>query len=116
MSSGTDCILNGSWNHFPDSWWDHHTGNFHKNFGMRIDHLLVTGSLKHRVVCAEIDREARSEFFDAGLFFFTFPARVAWLISVVRASNEGSLRPRVARAQGMTSLPAHPLCEKEKAR
>jgi len=59
MSSGTDCILNGSWNHFPDSWWDHHTGNFHKNLGMRIDHLLVTGSLKHRVVCAEIDREAR---------------------------------------------------------
>ena len=26
---------------------------------MRIDHLLVTASLRHRVVWAEIDREAR---------------------------------------------------------
>jgi hypothetical protein len=32
---------------------------FPKNFGMRIDHLLVTAPLKHRVVWAEIDREAR---------------------------------------------------------
>ena len=23
-------------------WWDYRAGNFHKNFGMRIDHLLVT--------------------------------------------------------------------------
>ena len=54
--------------------------------------------------------------FDAGLFFFSFPAQAAWLIPVVRASNEGSLRPRVARAQGMTRLPALPLREIEKAR
>ena len=33
---------------------------FYKNFGMRIDHLLVTTAL-HRVVWAEIDREARKE-------------------------------------------------------
>jgi exodeoxyribonuclease-3 len=41
------------------TWWDYRAGNFHKNFGMRIDHLLVTAPLKTRVVWAEIDREAR---------------------------------------------------------
>jgi exodeoxyribonuclease-3 len=41
------------------SWWDYRGGAFHKNFGMRIDHLLVTAPLAERVVWAEIDREAR---------------------------------------------------------
>jgi exodeoxyribonuclease-3 len=41
------------------TWWDYRAGNFHKNIGMRIDHLLVTASLKPRVVWTEIDREAR---------------------------------------------------------
>jgi exodeoxyribonuclease-3 len=41
------------------SWWDYRAGNFHKNLGMRIDHLLVTAPLAERVVAAEIDREAR---------------------------------------------------------
>ena len=41
------------------TWWDYRAGNFHKNFGMRIDHLLVTAPLQARVVWAEIDREAR---------------------------------------------------------
>lgn len=41
------------------SWWDYRAGNFHKNFGMRIDHLLVTSSVANRIVWAEIDREAR---------------------------------------------------------
>src|ERR1051325_942571 len=41
------------------SWWDYRAGNFHKNFGMRIDHLLVTASLAPRIVWSEIDREAR---------------------------------------------------------
>ena len=41
------------------SWWDYRAGNFHKNFGMRIDHLLVTRAVAERVVWAEIDREAR---------------------------------------------------------
>lgn len=41
------------------SWWDYRAGAFHKNFGMRIDHLLVTRSLAARIVWAEIDREAR---------------------------------------------------------
>ena len=41
------------------SWWDYRAGNFHKNFGMRIDHLLVSPPVAARVVGAEIDREAR---------------------------------------------------------
>jgi exodeoxyribonuclease-3 len=41
------------------TWWDYRAGDFHKNFGMRIDHLLVTKPLEPRVVAAEIDREAR---------------------------------------------------------
>jgi exodeoxyribonuclease III len=41
------------------TWWDYRAGNFHKNFGMRIDHLLVTRSVADRTVWAEIDREAR---------------------------------------------------------
>jgi exodeoxyribonuclease-3 len=49
--------------HHPEpqryTWWDYRAGMFHKNFGMRIDHLLVTPQLATRVVWAEIDREAR---------------------------------------------------------
>ena len=45
----------------PDrySWWDYRAGAFHKNFGMRIDHLFVSEGMASRVVGAEIDREAR---------------------------------------------------------
>jgi exodeoxyribonuclease-3 len=49
--------------HRPESgrftWWDYRAGNFHKNLGMRIDHLLVTAPIAARTVWAEIDREAR---------------------------------------------------------
>jgi exodeoxyribonuclease-3 len=49
--------------HHPEgnrfTWWDYRAGNFHKNFGMRIDHLLLTAPLAARVIWAEIDREAR---------------------------------------------------------
>jgi exodeoxyribonuclease III len=49
--------------HHPEpgryTWWDYRAGAFHKNFGMRIDHLLVTRSLVARTLWAEIDREAR---------------------------------------------------------
>jgi exodeoxyribonuclease-3 len=41
------------------SWWDYRAGMFHKNYGMRIDHLLVTRPVAARSVAAEIDREAR---------------------------------------------------------
>jgi exodeoxyribonuclease-3 len=41
------------------TWWDYRAGNFYRNFGMRIDHLLVTAGLAERTVSAEIDREAR---------------------------------------------------------
>jgi exodeoxyribonuclease-3 len=41
------------------TWWDYRAGMFHKNFGMRIDHLLVSASVAGRVVDAEIDRAAR---------------------------------------------------------
>ncbi len=41
------------------TWWDYRAGMFHKNFGMRIDHLLVTPAIEARVVDAEIDRQAR---------------------------------------------------------
>ncbi|HYL40917.1 MAG TPA: exodeoxyribonuclease III [Candidatus Binatus sp.] len=41
------------------TWWDYRAGNFHKNYGMRIDHLLVSGPVAGRVVAIEIDREAR---------------------------------------------------------
>jgi exodeoxyribonuclease III len=49
--------------HHPEveryTWWDYRAGNFHKNYGMRIDHLLVSAPLAGRTVWAEIDREAR---------------------------------------------------------
>jgi len=49
--------------HHPEpgryTWWDYRAGNFHRNFGMRIDHLLVSAPLGKRTVWAEIDREAR---------------------------------------------------------
>jgi exodeoxyribonuclease-3 len=41
------------------TWWDYRAGDFHRNVGMRIDHLLVSAPVAMRTVAAEIDREAR---------------------------------------------------------
>ena len=41
------------------TWWDYRAGMFHKNFGMRIDHLLLAAPVAARLVDAEIDRQAR---------------------------------------------------------
>jgi exodeoxyribonuclease-3 len=49
--------------HHPEggrfTWWDYRAGHFHKGYGMRIDHLLLTQPLAARCVAAEIDRNAR---------------------------------------------------------
>jgi exodeoxyribonuclease III len=44
------------------TWWDYRAGMFHKNYGMRIDHLLVTPPVAARARAADIDREARKGF------------------------------------------------------
>ncbi len=41
------------------TWWDYRGGGFHRNMGMRIDHLLISQPLVQRAVWTEIDREAR---------------------------------------------------------
>jgi exodeoxyribonuclease-3 len=41
------------------TWWDYRAGNFHKNLGMRIDHLYASRSVAERVTGAERDRDAR---------------------------------------------------------
>ena len=41
------------------TWWDYRAGHFHKNFGMRIDHVYVSPPLAARAIAAERDREAR---------------------------------------------------------
>ena len=41
------------------TWWDYRAGNFHKNLGMRIDHLYATRSVAARITGAERDRDAR---------------------------------------------------------
>ncbi len=41
------------------TWWDYRAGNFQRDEGMRIDHLLATGPVARRIVAVEVDREAR---------------------------------------------------------
>jgi exodeoxyribonuclease III len=41
------------------TWWDYRAGNFHKNLGMRIDHVLVTPDLAARLTACDIARDYR---------------------------------------------------------
>ncbi|MFZ5438425.1 MAG: exodeoxyribonuclease III [Myxococcota bacterium] len=41
------------------SWWDYRAGAFHKNQGLRIDHILVSEGLVSRCREIDVDREAR---------------------------------------------------------
>ncbi len=41
------------------SWWDYRAGNFHKNIGMRIDHIYASRRLAERATGAWRDRDAR---------------------------------------------------------
>jgi exodeoxyribonuclease-3 len=41
------------------TWWDYRMGAFHRGWGLRIDHFLVTSSIAARLRDVTIDREAR---------------------------------------------------------
>jgi exodeoxyribonuclease III len=84
------------------TWWDYRAGNFHKNFGMRIDHLLPTESLSKRVVAVEIEREARKgkpipsdhaplvlDLDEPGV-----PFDPGWADAEARIAARGGIRPR----------------------
>ncbi len=49
--------------HHPEgglyTWWDYRAGAFHRGWGMRIDHVLVSPPLARRCVAVEIDRDER---------------------------------------------------------
>ncbi len=53
-NSGDDASL-------PFTWWDYRGGSFHKNFGMRIDLMLVTEPLYTRMESIYVDRDARKK-------------------------------------------------------
>jgi exodeoxyribonuclease III len=41
------------------TWWDYRAGAFHRGWGLRIDHVLVSASLAARSIAVEIDRDER---------------------------------------------------------
>lgn len=41
------------------TWWDYRGGAFHRGWGLRIDHVLVSPPLAERCVQVEVDREER---------------------------------------------------------
>lgn len=42
------------------TWWDYRAGAFHRNLGLRIDHVLLSPSLAGRSLGVEIDRAERT--------------------------------------------------------
>ena len=84
------------------TWWDYRAGHFQKNFGMRIDHLLVTEAVAKRLVWVEIDREARKgkpipsdhaplvlDLDEPGV-----PFDPGWADAEARIAARGGIRPR----------------------
>ena len=49
--------------HHPDggiySWWDYRAGAFHRNDGLRLDHVFATEPLAARCTAVEVDRDER---------------------------------------------------------
>ncbi len=41
------------------TWWDYRAGAFHRGWGLRIDHILLTPALAARCHAVEIDRDER---------------------------------------------------------
>jgi exodeoxyribonuclease-3 len=41
------------------TWWDYRAGAFHRGWGLRIDHILISKPLAKRCVAVEIDRNER---------------------------------------------------------
>ena len=41
------------------SWWDYRMGAFRRNFGLRIDHILVTPALAERCTTCDVDKTPR---------------------------------------------------------
>ncbi len=41
------------------TWWDYRAGAFHRGWGLRIDHILVSAPLAKRCIAVEIDRDER---------------------------------------------------------
>jgi len=41
------------------TWWDYRGGSFHRNFGMRIDHFLISSDVEARLIGCEIARDFR---------------------------------------------------------
>jgi exodeoxyribonuclease III len=41
------------------TWWDYRAGSFHRGWGLRIDHILVSPPLAARCTSVEIDRDER---------------------------------------------------------